>query len=41
MHLFHLNFQNVQGILVQKTYNGHAIFHQSSDVKNGESGFSI
>ena len=41
MHLFRLNFQNVQGILAQKTYNGYAIFHQPSDAKYGESGFSI
>ena len=32
---FHLNFLNVQGILAQKIYDAHAIFHHFSDVKNG------
>ena len=35
MHFFHLNFLNAPGILAQKIYNPHAIFHQFSDVKNG------
>ena len=32
---FHLNFLNVRGILAQKIYDAHAIFHHFSDVKNG------
>ena len=30
---FHLNFLNAQGVLTQKIYNVHAIFHKFSDVK--------
>ena len=36
MHFFHLSFLNVQDISAQKIYNVHALFHQFSDVKNGE-----
>ena len=35
MCFFHLNFLNAWGILAQKIYNAHAIFHQFSDFKNG------
>ena len=32
MPFFHLNFLNAQGILGQKIYNLHAIFHQFPDI---------
>ena len=35
MPFFHLNFLNAQGILFQKIYYEHTVFHQFSDVKNG------
>ena len=35
MRFFHLNFLNVQGILVQKNHNARNIFCQFSDVKSG------
>ena len=34
MHFFHLNFLNEQGILAQKIYKVHTVFHQLSDIKN-------
>ena len=32
MHFFQLNFPNVWGILAQKMYNAHAIFHDAKNV---------
>ena len=34
MHFFDLNFLNAQGILAQKIYNTHTIFHEFSSIKN-------